>query len=129
MPKYVKSMEEVTAYRMPGPKRTARILIDGPSDGAKYISLGLCVIDPRSEIPYHSHEDAEEVMYIFKGQGKAIINGVDYELKENSSVYCPPRIMHQIANPNDDELWFAFAYAPPGAEQAVKQRGKPLNSI
>jgi mannose-6-phosphate isomerase-like protein (cupin superfamily) len=127
LPKLVKSMEEVQAYRMPGPRRIVRILVDGPGDGAKNISLGLCVIDPGSEIPYHSHEDSEEVMYIFKGYGKAIIDGIEYDLRENSSMYCPPRTMHKIVNPNPQELWFVFAYAPPGAEQAVKERGVPLS--
>lgn len=126
MPKYVKSMSEVAAYRMVAPRRTARIFVDPPGDDARNLSLGLCVIDPKSEIPYHSHEDSEEVMYIFKGQGKAIIDGVEYELKENSSMYCPPNVMHQIVNPNNQELWFVFAYAPPGAEQAIKNRGTLL---
>lgn len=123
MTKYVKSIDEVGAYRMPGPKRTVRIFVDGPEDGSKNLSLGVTVIDPKSEIPYHSHEDATEVMYIFKGRGKAIIDGVEYELKENSSLYCPPKSMHQIINPHKEELWFVYAYAPAGAEQVIKQRG------
>ncbi len=126
MPKYVKSIDEVTAYRMPEPGRTLRILVDAVEDGAKGISLGLCVVDPNSEIPYHSHDDAEEVMYIFRGRGKAIIGGVEYELKENTSMYCPAKVMHQIVNPNPDELWFVFAYAPPGAEQSARTRGTPI---
>jgi len=126
MPKYVKSLNEVTAYRMPGPKRTVRILVDPVEDGAKRISLGLCVIDPKSEIPYHSHDEAEEVMYILRGRGKAIIDGVEYELKENSSMYCPPKRMHQIVNPNPEELWFVFAYSPPGGEQSTRTRGTPI---
>jgi len=122
----VKSIDEVTAYRMPGPKRTLRILVDEAGDGARGISLGLCIIDPNSEIPYHSHDDAEEVMYIFRGRGKAIIDGVECELKENSSMYCPAKTMHQIVNPNPEELWFAFAYSPPGAEQSARTRGTPI---
>ncbi|MEM2094702.1 MAG: cupin domain-containing protein [Candidatus Bathyarchaeia archaeon] len=125
MTKYVKSIDEVTAYIIPEPKRTLRILVDS-QDGAKWISLGLCILDPNSEIPYHNHEDAEEVMYIFKGRGKAIIDGVEYELKENTSMYCPAKIMHQIVNPNPSELWFVFAYAPPGAEQSIRTRGIPV---
>jgi len=126
MTRYVKSVDDVTAYRMPGPKRTVRILVDEKEDGAKAISLGLCVIDPESEILYHSHDDAEEVMYIFRGRGKAVIDGIEYELKENSSMFCPAKTMHQIVNPNSEELWFAFAYSPPGAEQSAKTRGMPI---
>lgn len=118
--KYVKSIDEVAAYKI---DRTVKIFVDGPEDGAKGISLGLCIVDPHSMTPYHCHEESEEVLYILKGCGKTIIDGVEYDLKENSSMYCPSKIMHQIVNPNPQELLFIFAYAPGGPEQIFKKKG------
>ncbi|MEM2110911.1 MAG: cupin domain-containing protein [Candidatus Bathyarchaeia archaeon] len=130
--KYVKNIGEVMAYRLTQPEgynRTVALLIDKDMDGAQNISMGLCTIDPQSQIPKHAHEHEEEAMYILKGEGIAKIEDVDYILSEGSVVFCPPKVIHQIVNPNNQKLWFIFTYGPGGPEQNVKKIGKPTEPI
>ena len=49
------------------PERILRIWLDEKS-GAKNISCGTTEIPPNSQIPWHSHEKEEEVMFIYKGK-------------------------------------------------------------
>ena len=68
----------------------------------KTCPMGSSVIDPGSEIPYHTHEEA---------------------------IYIPPKLNHQIIDPNDHELWFVSVYIPRGPEQAIKTLGRSTEPI
>jgi len=126
--KYVKSSSEILAYRLTQPEgnnRTVALLLDKLVDGSQNISMGLCVIDPKSQIPYHMHEKEEEAMYVLKGKGKAKIESAEYDLSEGSVIFIPPKMGHQIVNTANKELRFLFVYGPSGPEQSVKAKGKP----
>jgi quercetin dioxygenase-like cupin family protein len=130
--KYVKNIDEVMVYRLTQPEghnRTVALLLDKDMDGAQNISMGLCIIDARSQIPKHAHEHEEEAMYILRGKGIAKIEDAEYILTEGSVVFCPPKVTHQIVNPNDQKLWFMFMYGPGGPEQSVKKIGKQTGPI
>jgi len=130
--KYIKNLSEILSYRMTKPEghnRTIALLVDKPGDDAHNISMGLCVIDPHSQIPYHAHENEEEAIYIMKGNGIAKFSDSEQKISAGSVMFCPPKVSHQIVNPNDDELWFLFAYSPPGPEQNIRKLGQPRPPI
>ena len=39
----------------------------------EHFAMGLEEIDPHSEIPMHSHSEAEEIIFVFGGKGKAYV--------------------------------------------------------
>ncbi len=91
--------------------------------------MGICIVDPNSQTPLHTHQNEEEAMFIFGGRGKAKIQDNEYALREGSIIFCPPGISHQIINDTKRKLQFLFAYSPGGPEQTVKTAGKPTNPI
>ncbi len=117
--KYVYKKAEVPAYYGKNPERILRVWLD-PSKGVSNVSCGSTEIPVGSEIPYHSHETEEEVMFIYRGIGEAEIEtGEKFPLEPETVVYIPPKLKHIFRNTGDEPLCFAFFYAPPGPEQGV----------
>ena len=130
--KYVKNLREIPAYRVTKPEghnRNIVLLVDKPGDGAQKISMGLCIIDPKSKIPYHAHENEEEAIYIIKGNGIAKFTDFEQKVSAGSVMFCPPKVSHQIINTGDKKLWFVIPYSPPGPEQNIKNVGTPRKSL
>jgi mannose-6-phosphate isomerase-like protein (cupin superfamily) len=87
---------------------------------AKNVSGGTVEIPVKSEIPYHVHDKEEEIMFIYKGEGVAVIEGDTFPLEPETMVFIPPGVKHQFKNTGSGPLSFAFFYAPPGPEQNVR---------
>jgi mannose-6-phosphate isomerase-like protein (cupin superfamily) len=87
---------------------------------AKNVSGGTVEIPVKSEIPYNVHDKEEEIMFIYKGEGVAVIEGDTFPLEPETMVFIPPGVKHQFKNTGSGPLSFAFFYAPPGPEQNVR---------
>lgn len=120
--KNVIHIEDVVDIRKINPCRVIKLLIDEESTGAEKLSMGLSIIDPKGELPLHVHENEEEAMYVIHGTGKAIFDEKEYEIKENTAIFAPPKVKHTIANTGNEKLWLLFIYSPPGPERVVKPK-------
>jgi quercetin dioxygenase-like cupin family protein len=128
---FVKDLSETAAYRVTKPEgcnRTIGILID-TFDGAKNISMGMCIIDPQSKIPFHTHENEEEAMYVLSGEGIFKVGDQEKRICEGSILFCPPKVGHQIINTSKSELRFIFVYSPAGPEQNIKKVGQLIGTM
>ncbi|MCX8189094.1 MAG: dimethylsulfonioproprionate lyase family protein [Nitrososphaeria archaeon] len=128
---FVKDVCDVTAYRVTKPEgcnRTVAILLD-KADGANNVSMGMCVIDPQSKIPFHTHENEEEAMYVLHGEGIFKIGDSEKRICEGSILFAPPKVGHQIINTSNKELRFIFVYSPAGPEQNIKRVGQAIGNM
>ncbi len=128
---FVKDLSHTIAYRMSKPEgcnRTVAILLDN-NDGAKNLSMGICVIDPQSKIPFHTHENEEEAMYVLSGEGIFKVGDQEKRIREGSILFCPPKAGHQIINTGNSELRFIFVYSPAGPEQNIKKVGQLIGTM
>ena len=121
--KYVLKKKEVFRVKMKDRDQTAYIWLDQLS-GAQNFSAGSSDIDVNSETRMHSHESEEEVMFVYKGTGLAIIEGKSYPLEPETMVFVPPKVEHQLKNTGLEKLSFVFFYAPGGPEQYLRKMGK-----
>ena len=64
-----------------------------------------------SSIGLHRHETSSEIVYILSGNGKAICDGVEEELRAGDCHYCKKGSEHTVMNIGDEELVF-FAVVP-----------------
>lgn len=62
-------------------------------------------------IGFHKHKTESEIVYILKGEGKAIYNSEEEKLKAGVCHYCPKGSSHSIINNGSEELLF-FAVVP-----------------
>ena len=51
---------------------------------------------------YHVHNDAEQLYYVLRGQGKMIVDDEAYPIREGDVIYLPPGVRHRAVNDSDD---------------------------
>ncbi len=70
-------------------------------------------LKPLDDIHMEVHEDHDQFFRIESGNGKAIVNGSEYELKDGIGLIIPAGASHQIINTSNSEpLKLYSIYAP-----------------
>lgn len=120
---YVLTKKDTIRFELKEPPDVTAYLWLDEKRGTKNISMGSCEIPVNRENIYHTHE-VEEIMFIYKGKGVAVIDGETFPLEPETLVFAPPGVKHQLKNTGAETLTFAFFYAPPGPEQSLYNRAK-----
>lgn len=95
------------------PPRVSKVLICKKTVGATKISMGVNITEVGSKIPFHSHENSEEAMYVISGRGKLIVDGEEYEVTPGTAIFSPVGVKHEIVNIGDEPFKIVWAYSPP----------------
>jgi mannose-6-phosphate isomerase-like protein (cupin superfamily) len=89
-----------------------------------YMQLVLMSIPAGGEIGEEVH-GVDQFLRIESGEGKAILNGTEHELKDGSVVVVPSSVTHNIVNTGDTLLQIYSIYAMPhhadGTVHATKE--------
>jgi mannose-6-phosphate isomerase-like protein (cupin superfamily) len=101
-------------------RRMAYIWLDKLA-GAETFSIGTSDIQPGSQSIAHQHAVETEVMFIYRGTGTGVIDGLNYPLEPETMMFCPPGLPHQIQNTGQEMLSFIFFYIPGGPEQYLRK--------
>lgn len=79
----------------------------------KHSQLVLMSLAPGEDIGMEVHPDNDQFFRFEKGQGKAIIDGNEYELSDGTAVVIPAGAQHNIINTSDTEkLRMYTIYSP-----------------
>ena len=78
----------------------------------KNSQLVLMSIQPGDEIGSEVHE-LDQFIRIEQGKAKAILDGVEHEMKDDFAVVIPAGTDHNIINNGDNELKLYSVYSPP----------------
>jgi quercetin dioxygenase-like cupin family protein len=68
-------------------------------------------LEAGASIGLHTHETSSEIIYILKGVGKVLYDGVYETISEGLCHYCPKGHAHSLVNNSNDDLIF-FAVVP-----------------
>ena len=80
---------------------------------SKYSQLVLMSLAPNEEIGMEVHKDNDQFFRFEKGQGKCIIDGNEYEVKDGTAVVVPAGSQHNIINVSGTEdLKLYTIYSP-----------------
>lgn len=80
---------------------------------SKHSQLVLMSLRPNEEIGMEVHADNDQFFRFEKGQGKCIIDGNEYELKDGVAVVVPAGSQHNIINTSGtEELKLYTIYSP-----------------
>lgn len=80
----------------------------------KHSQLVLMSIPPEGEIGTETHPDTDQVFFVVKGEGQAIVGGEARKIEKNDVVFVPAGTEHNLKNIEDDEdLKLVTVYAPP----------------
>jgi len=79
---------------------------------APHCQVVLMALKVGEEIGTESHPNNDQFFRFEKGQGKAVIDGNEYEIKDGTAIVVPAGIIHNIINTGDISLKFYTIYSP-----------------
>ena len=92
---------------------------------AKHSQLVLMSLKPKEEIGMEVHPDNDQFFRFEKGQGKCIIDGNEYEVKDGTAVIVPAGAQHNIINVSDtEELKLYTIYSPAHHKDGIVRKTK-----
>jgi len=93
----------------------------------KYCQLVIMSLKPGEDIGSEVHPDTDQFFRIESGQGKAIIDGTEYEISDGSVVIVPAGSQHNIVNLSSEKpLKLYTIYAPPHHRDGVIHPSKEV---
>ncbi len=92
---------------------------------AKYSQLVLMSLQPKEEIGMETHEKNDQFFRFESGEGKCIIDGVEYKVKDGDAVIVPSGAKHNVINSSDTEALKLYTiYSPPSHKDGVIRQTK-----
>ena len=88
-------------------------------------SLGLQIVAPRSYIRRHIHDRHKEVLFVWGGEGRAVVDGTEHPMRSGTIVALPAGVEHMFINEGDEDLRLLWILAPHGLEDFFRQIGRP----
>jgi mannose-6-phosphate isomerase-like protein (cupin superfamily) len=71
-------------------------------------------IRPKEDIGSEVHEDVDQFIRVETGEGKAVLDGKEYRLRDGSAVVIPAGVEHNIVNTSaDEDMKLYTIYTPP----------------
>lgn len=90
---------------------------------AQHCQLVLMSLLPGEEIGMEKHEDNDQFFRFEKGQGKVIINEMEYEVRDGDCVIVPAAAKHNVINLSTNEsLKLYTLYSPPHHQDGVVRK-------
>lgn len=90
---------------------------------AKNSQLVVMSLKPGEEIGEETH-DLDQFIRIEEGKGKAVLDGIEKEIKEDYAVVIPAGAKHNIINGTEKEMKLYTVYSPPEHKDGVVHRTK-----
>jgi putative monooxygenase len=109
---FVKASDVEGEYREP--PRTSKLLLAPKYGGVENVSMGMNVTEVGSMIPDHAHPDSEEVLFLYSGKAKVVIEVQgEWEIGPETAFYSPKGVKHRLENIGDEPLKLVWVYCPP----------------
>jgi mannose-6-phosphate isomerase-like protein (cupin superfamily) len=87
---------------------------------AKHSQLVLMSLKPGEEIGMEVHPDNDQFFRFERGQGKCIIDGNEYEIKDGVAIVVPAGAQHNVINTSEtEELKLYTIYSPPHHKDGI----------
>jgi mannose-6-phosphate isomerase-like protein (cupin superfamily) len=86
----------------------------------KHSQLVLMSLKPKEDIGMEVHEDNDQFFRFEKGNGKCIIDGNEYAVKDGSAIIVPAGAQHNIINMSETEYLRLYTlYSPAHHEDGI----------
>jgi|SRR5208337_454759 len=80
---------------------------------------------PKEDIGSEVHDDVDQFIRIEAGEGKAVLNGEEYPLKDGSAVVIPAGVEHNIINTSaKEDMRLYTIYTPPEHKDGTVHKTK-----
>ncbi|HUG78949.1 MAG TPA: cupin domain-containing protein [Burkholderiales bacterium] len=89
------------------------------------ISAGIQVLEPGASVRRHAHERANEILFVYEGEGKAQIDGQWHRVSQGSTLMVGRFVEHYVENDGARPLKLFWAIMPAGLEDWFQALGRP----
>ena len=89
------------------------------------IGLGTQTVPPGCHVREHSHDRNEEVIYVLRGGGRAVVDGVDVPMVPGAALFFGKNRRHMLINDGDEDIAFVWLLVPNGLEDFFRAIGRP----
>lgn len=104
--------DDVEEVALPG--RHLRWLASAERLGANHLSVCVIRVAPGAKVrPAHAHPNGEELIYIIRGSGRVLVDGVIEAVREGTAVLFPQGSVHMLQNTGREEMKVICFFAPP----------------
>jgi mannose-6-phosphate isomerase-like protein (cupin superfamily) len=86
---------------------------------SKYSQLVLMSIKAGEEIGMEVHSDRDQFFRFEQGEGKVIIDGNEYAVKDGDCAIVPAGAQHNVVNTGSEDLRLYTIYSPPEHQDKV----------
>jgi quercetin dioxygenase-like cupin family protein len=100
--------------------RSVHLMIEPATAGSEHLAMGIEAVDPGSRIPVHVHPDAEEILFIYAGRGRARVGDEEVEVGPETAVFVPRGTPHGFVNTADEHAHLTWTFSPPGEHQKFR---------
>lgn len=102
---------EVPELDMPG--RHLRWVANADTVEPQYLSASVIRVAPGEKVrPAHSHPNGEELIYIIRGTGRVVVDGVVDPVREGTLVLFRQGAVHMLQNTGEEEMKVVCFFAP-----------------
>ncbi|NLG96918.1 MAG: cupin domain-containing protein [Chloroflexi bacterium] len=85
------------------------VLFTGPNS-----QLVVMALKPGEDIGMETHDDVDQFIRVEAGQGKAVLDGKEYQLEDGSAIVIPAGTQHNVINTSQtSSLKLYTIYTPP----------------
>lgn len=91
----------------------------------KHTQLVLMSLRPKEEIGLETHPENDQFFRFEQGEGKCIIDGHEYKVKDGSAIIVPAGAKHNVINTSaSKELKMYTLYSPPHHKDGIVRKTK-----
>lgn len=94
------------------PKRVVNVFVGAQAYKSNCITMGKTVVEPHTNMDPHAHEKEEEIIFVIKGTGEAVVGKEIEKLEPDTAVVFPVGVEHIVYNTGDTPLEFVFMFSP-----------------
>jgi quercetin dioxygenase-like cupin family protein len=121
----VESLDKATIYAQPGKKIRVHLFFEPQSSDSTDVSLSIVELEPRTEVPRHTHEGSAEILYILQGSGEMHIGSEKLPFAADQAIHVPENQPHGLKVKGSDKTIALQIFAPAGPEQRWKGAPAP----
>lgn len=120
MRRIVKKSEGERREARDGFPRAVELLIEPGSAGAERLAMGTEEVSPGSRIPLHVHAEAEEILFVYRGSGRARVGDEEVEVGPETAIFIPPGTSHGFVNHTGEPVHLTWTFSPPGEQEKFR---------
>jgi len=105
-----------------GPRHALFNIKVNPKTGSQHLIMGTSQIAGGTGIPIHMHEHEDEILFVHRGEGTAVVGDKTFPAKEGATIYVPRGTWHGVQNPGGSKpvemLWI---FSQPGMDEYFRE--------